>query len=82
MSNMPCQVKWIPECLGANAPTTMVRPARFGFKCADSQRAATCLGCKRVMQTRGKEMTSHKENYLLWGVLRTQRLLSRVSNKD
>ena len=74
--HIPCQVQWLPDCAGSDAPTTLIEPKRFGFKARKDQVAAACDSCREIMEYRGKDLTFDRENYLLWGVFRTQQLMN------
>ncbi len=84
-AHIPCQCQWVPECLGPDAPTELIQPTRYKFEAGDHQAAAVCAGCQAVLkrQARGakqrqsKKFGIHRENHLLWAVLRTQRLIEQ-----
>ena len=75
-SKIPCQVQWQPDCGGPSAPTTLISPTRYGFKASPDQCAAACESCRKIMQERSKNQNIYRENYLLWGVFRTQQYQS------
>lgn len=79
---IPCQIQWQPSCAGPHSPTTLISPTRSGFKASPDQVAAACDPCRAIMQERNRNQNFDRENYLLWGVFKTQQWRSFQSDVE